>query len=73
MLLKDFINQLNEYHSNYMNDHGKDIEIQFYNISTEDYLDLNDQSDDLEPGVEIVRYTGCGCAQSILLNLKTEE
>ncbi len=72
MLLKDFIEQLNEYHTNYTNDHGKDIKINFYEVDSEEYLELNSQEAYDEPGIEIVRYGGCGCGESITLNFKRE-
>jgi len=68
------VNQLITYLSEYaINDHGRESEIDFYNMNTEEYMELMPQDDCDDPGIEHNHYGGCGCIMGFTLNLRMKK
>lgn len=67
------VNELITYLSEYaINDHGRESEIDFYNVDNEQWMELMPQDDD-DPGVEHDHYGGCGCISGFTINLKVKK
>ena len=63
MKLKELLNILNE--EGLINDHGKDVEVLFYNDTEDTYMKLSEVSFD--------RYGGCGCFDGFTIKLENKE
>ena len=70
MTVRELINILRQYE---IDDHNLEADICFYDVENERFLELNDQSDNMYPGVELGHYPGCGCIWDVQLNFKTED